>query len=94
MNMSFDLPKTPYERKAFFESMMKMNQDLIMSMYANESEFMYAKPTKLEEWIMRYDRIMGFYPDVLTLCEEINVAPVGDIRVELYHHLKYLVEKA
>jgi hypothetical protein len=43
---------------------------------------------------MRYDRIMGFYPDVLTLCEEINVAPVGDIRVELYHHLKYLVEKA
>ena len=90
--MSFDLPKTPHERKVFFKSMMRMNQDLLMRLHSTQTEYMYAEPSKLEEWIMRYDRVMGFVPDVLTLCEEINVAPVGDVRVELYSHLKYLVD--
>ena len=89
--MSFDLPRTPSERKTYFESMMAMNKELLITMHKSELEYMNARPTKLEEWIMRYDRIMGFMPDVLTLCDEINVAPIGDVRVELYSHLKYLV---
>ena len=89
----FDLPRTIEERRSFFETMMDVNKRLIISMYRTEDFFLNInKPPKLEEWIMRYDRIMGFTPDSITLGEEMGLLITdGDVRVDLYYHLEKLV---
>lgn len=90
---TFDLPTTPAARKMFFNTMMPVNQRLIVDLYRTEDKFLTSdtRHNPLETWILRYDRAMGFTPDVLTLSNEIGVTSTGDIRVDLYGHLAYLV---
>lgn len=95
---AIDLPTKPEERIAFFRTMMAPNKRLITEIYSTTYEYVKGPKNKeqkrLEEWIMRYDRIMGFTPDVLSLCNEIGVKSIsGDPRVELYSHFKYIIGK-
>lgn len=77
--------------------MMPINKKLIDDLYGKHSKFIESndRHEPLESWILRYDRGMGFTPEVLNICNEIGVIPVEeDPRIELYGHLEYLVKKS
>lgn len=93
---TFDLPTTPATRAKYMSYMYDMNKKLILDLYGSEHKWLTNKTRvqPLESWILRYDRVMGYTPDVLVLADEIGFATTGDARVELYGELANRVVQA
>ena len=92
----FALPETRTARKQVYNEMGTETRQLIDKLFGNESKYLSsAKRIKpLEDYIVRYSKIMAFVPECINMLTELGVTTYGgDPRVDLYYVLKERVDQ-
>ena len=96
MSSIYALPENSSDRHQTFDRMVPETQELLLALFNTKDQYVNGKDRKkpLEDWIVRYDKVMGFQSDCIDMMTEIGVTMYGDPRVDLYLVLEQLVEES